>query len=73
MAQAAEDENAYEAAREERERVLHLEVPLDSIEKEPFAEGGFGYVFRGMCVIADHCLDLYHPPPVLSDSCVVER
>ena len=63
MAQAAEDENAYEAARQERERVFDHEVPLESIEEQPFAKGGFGSVHRGMCVIADHCLDLYHPPP----------
>ena len=58
MAQAAEDENAYEAARTERESVFDHEVPLESIEEEPFAEGGFGSVHRGMyvIVIASTCI-----------------
>ena len=32
--------------------VFYHEVPLESIEEEPFAEGGFGSVHRGMYVIA---------------------
>ena len=51
MAQAAKNENAYEAARTER-GVFDHEDPLESIEEEPFAEGGFGSVHRGMYVIA---------------------